>query len=104
MANSPHDIREAVSIHIAAVHQDSCRSELKFLVKWPCAGTRIGRLLVPALGRDDIEPLVSIDIADSHAMSCPLLAQFVLCPDDFRAASCEFVPDDVAHAVRQEIR
>ena len=82
---------------------DACGSELELLMERPI-GIGVYWLLVPALGGDDIDPSIGIDIAMSEPMPCTLRRKLSRFPLDTRFLANKLVIDNLATDVWQEHR
>src|SRR5262245_63976236 len=94
VSHAPYDVRPPVAVDVMSQYEDAGGAELEVRVERPLIGPFLLGLLVPAFERDDVQPPVTVHVADAHAMSGALLAQLMLDPLHLRLALGPLVPDD----------
>src|SRR5690242_11318843 len=85
------EVRQSVPVHVLHVNE-SCRAQIKFLMKNPVAFPGIRRRFEPALGRDDVVPSIFIDIAQSDSVAVAVRADDVTRPFGVTALTNKLIP------------
>ena len=78
VAHAVDDVGEAVAVHVAGEDLDARRAELPFGVPGPVLVRGIGRGLEPALGSEQVDAAVAVDVARADAVTGGLGAEVVL--------------------------
>ena len=78
MAHAVDDVGQPVAVDVAGEDLDAGRAELPLGVPGPGVVSRVGRGLEPALGGEQVDPAVAVDVARADAVAGGRVAEVVL--------------------------
>ena len=106
VAHAIDDVGQSIAIDVTRQDLDAGRAELPVRVPGPCAVGGIGRGLEPALGREQVDAAIAVDVPRADAVPGRLRAQVVLLEVETFAVALldDLIPDDHVDRVGQNVR